>query len=236
MTEQIGRGRLWPVRKLAVLFMVLLISATACSGGSSSDGQPVSARLEAAKKSFDAARYISFNLSSQDLPGDVTALESAHGTGTHAPAFTGDIDVHRGLSFSAPIVAVGGKVYAKLPFVSWSEIKPADYGAPDPAELMDKSSGLSSLLTDTVKPKVDGSERSGSTVLTKVTGSLPGKDVHALFPSAAESAFQVVFLLTDANMLHSVSITGPFYGDHADGTYSIDFDLAADPVDISPPA
>lgn len=214
--------------------MFLLVTATACSGSSSGD-QPVGDRLSAAKQSFDEATYISFELSSQNLPGDVNALESAHGTGTHDPAFTGEIQVHRGLSFSAPIVAVGGKVYAKLPFVSWSEINPSDYGAPDPARLMDRSTGLSSLLTDTLDPRLDGSERSGSAVLTKVTGSLPGKDVHALFPSAAETPFRVVYLLTDDDNLRSVSMTGPFYGDNGDGTYSIDFDLSADPVDISPP-
>ncbi len=234
MTLPIGRGRLNPVRRLTFLVMVLLLAVTACSS-STSDAQPLGERLAAAKKSFDAAKFISFDLSSQNLPGDVSALENAHGTGTHAPAFMGEISVHRGLSFSAPIVAVGGKVYAKLPFVSWSEINPSSYGAPDPAALMDRSTGLSSLLTDTVHPTVGGSERSGSTVLTKVTGSLPGKYVHALFPSAAQSAFRVLFLLTDGNDLHSVSMTGPFYADHADGTYAIDFDLSADPVSISPP-
>lgn len=234
MTGLVPRGSLEPVRRPYLVMLILLLGGVGCSG-SSSGSQPVGERLAAAKKSFDAAKFISFNLTSQDLPGDVSALESAHGTGTHAPAFTGEIQVHKGLSLSAPIVAVGGKVYFKLPFVSWSEINPSDYGAPDPAALMNKSTGLSSLLADTVNPKLAGSERRGSNVLTKVTGSLPGKDVHALFPSAAESAFKVVFLLTDGNDLRSVSMTGPFYGGNADGTYAIDFDLAADPVDISAP-
>lgn len=234
MTGWVPRGSLERVRRLNLVMLILLVVVVGCSG-SSSGSQPVGERLAAARKSFDAAKFISFTLTSQDLPGDVSALESAHGTGTHAPAFTGEIQVQRGLSLSAPIVAVGGKVYAKLPFVSWSEINPSDYGAPDPAALMNKSTGLSSLLTDTVNPKLAGSERSGSTVLTKVTGSLPGKDVHALFPSAADSAFTVVFLLTDSNDLRSVSMTGPFYGDNGNGTYAIDFDLAADPVDISAP-
>lgn len=217
--------------------LMLTGAAAACSGaGSSSSDESVSDRLTAAKASFDAAKYISFSLTSDNLPGDVSALESAAGTGTHAPAFTGDIKVHRGLSFSAPIVAVGGVVYAKLPFVAWSKINPADYGAPDPAALMDRRTGLSSLLIHTTGATLDGSERSGSTVLTKVTGSLPGKDVHALFPSAAETPFSVEFLLTADDELHSVSMTGPFYGDASDGTYAIDFDLAADPVDISAPA
>ena len=47
------------------------------------------------------------------------------------------------------VVAVDGKVYAKLPLTPSSPtIDPADYGAPDPAELIDPDGGLSSLLTD----------------------------------------------------------------------------------------
>lgn len=227
-------GSLSPVRKLALLTVAALLAVSACSS-SSSGTSDVTARLAAAKKSFDAAKYISFTLSSDNLPDDVNALQSASGTGTHAPAFTGEIEVHRGVTLSAPIVAVGGSVYAKLPFVGWNTIDPSAYGAPDPAALMDKRTGLSSLLTGTVDAAADGSERSGSTVFTKVSGTLPGKDVHALFPSAAEKPFHVSYLLTGDDDLHSVSMTGPFYGDHGDGTYTIDFDLSADPVDISPP-
>jgi lipoprotein LprG len=217
-----------------VLVATLLVVLASC-GGSSSNGQPVDARLAAAKTGFDDARFIGFTLSSDNLPGGVSALESAHGTGTHAPAFTGEVQIVKGLSFTAPLVAINGTVYAKLPFVSWSEINPADYGAPDPAALMDKTTGLSSLLTDTIDPTSDGSERSGSTVLTKIDGTLPGKYVHALFPSSAASDFKVTFTLTDDNDLHSVSITGPFYGEHGDSTYSIVLDLSADPVTIAPP-
>lgn len=214
---------------------MLLLAATACSGSGTSD-EAVGDRLAAAKQSFDAADFISFDLTSEDLPDGVTALEGASGTGTHAPAFTGEIDVQRGLSFSAPVVAVDGAVYAKLPFADWSTIDPTNYGAPDPAALMDEQTGLSSLLVHTEGAKVDGSERSGSAVLTKVTGTLAGAEVHALFPSAAKEPFTVEFLLTDDDDLRSVSMTGAFYGDHDDGTYAIEFDLAADPVDISAPA
>ena len=218
-----------------VLVATLLVVLASC-GGSSSNGQPVDARLAAAKTGFDDARFIGFTLSSDNLPGGVSALESAHGTGTHAPAFTGEVQIVKGLSFTAPLVAVNGRVYAKLPFASWSTINPSDYGAPDPSALMNRSTGLSSLLTAATDISNDGSERSGDTVLTKVSGTLPGKDVQALFPSSAESAFQVTFTLTDDDVLHSVSMTGPFYGtDHGASTYAIELDLSADPVTISPP-
>jgi lipoprotein LprG len=222
------------VRRLTTLMVVVLFAVAACSG-STSNRQPVADRLVAAKKSFDDAKFIGFTLSSDHLPGGVSALESAHGTGTHAPAFTGSVQVMKGLSIDAGLVAVDGAVYAKLPFVGWSKINPADYGAPDPAALMNRRTGISSLLTDTVAAKTSGSERSGSTILTKVDGHLPGKYVHALFSSSALTSFKVTFTLTDGNALHGVSITGPFYGDHGDCTYSIIFDLTADPVTITAP-
>jgi lipoprotein LprG len=213
-----------------------LLVATACSGGSTSSDQPVSERLTAAKQSFDQARFIGFTLTGEDLPDGVTALRSAKGTGTHAPSFTGEVSIDRGLTFSAPLVAVDGKVYAKLPFVGWSTIDPADYGAPNPSNLMDTSSGLSSLLTKATGVTEAGSERSGSTVLTKFEGILNGKDVQALFPSSGTTPYDVEFTLTDDNVLHSVRITGQFYGSgHGDVTYAIDLDLSADPVTITPP-
>lgn len=222
---------------LIVLSLTLfaLTGLTACSGGSSSSGKSLDARMAAAKKNLDDAKFIGFNLTSKDLP-DTTALESAHGTGTHAPAFLGEVQVKRGLSFNAPLVAVDGKVYAKLPFVSWSTIDPSDYGAPDPSTLMNRSTGISSLLTSATNLKDEGTERSGQDVLTKISGTLPGASVHALFPTAADTPFDVIFTLTDEDVLHDVSITGQFYGtDHDPSTYAIEVDPSADPVTITAP-
>ncbi len=223
------------MRSWGLLAAAALVVVSGCSG-SSDNSQSVGDRLADAKQHLDRARFIGFDLSSDGLPDGTTALESAHGTGTHAPAFTGEVQINQGMSFTAPLVAVNGQVYAKLPFVSWSTIDPADYGAPDPSELMNRSTGLSSLLTDVTAPASSGSERDGDQVLTKVSGSLPGSFVHALFPSAAQSPFHVTFTLTDDNLLHGVSITGPFYGsDSGSSTYLIELDLSADPVMITPP-
>ena len=205
-----------------------------CSNGSSNH-QPVATRLAKAKASFDRARFIGFTLTSQHLPSGVDALQGATGTGTHAPAFTGSVQVVKGLSFTAKLVAVNGKVYADLPFVSWSTINPADYGAPNPARLMDRAHGLSALLTATRGAANDGTERSGSTVLTKITGTLPGTAVKGLFPSSATTPFQVTYDLTDADALERVTMTGQFYAGHGSTTYIIDLNLSASPVTITPP-
>ena len=52
---------------------------------------------------------------------------------------------------SAEVIAVDGKTYAKnsLLLPDWTEIEPADYGAPDPATLMDPDGGFSGLLAST---------------------------------------------------------------------------------------
>lgn len=218
-----------------VLVAMLLVVVAGC-GDSGSDEQPVGERLAAAKRAFDVATYIGFTLTTEGLPDGVGGLESAKGTGTHKPTFTGEIQIKQGLSFTASLVSVDGDVYAELPFVGWTKIDPADYGAPDPTVLMDRSTGLSSLLTSATGTATDGSVRSGAAVLTKVTGTLPGKAVHALFPSSGLTPFQVTFALTDENVLDNVSMTGRFYGaDHGPSTYSIELDLSADPVTVSPP-
>ena len=51
---------------------------------------------------------------------------------TDAPAYDGTLGVVTQLgSFSVPVKAVDGKVYAQIPLTpGWSEVDPADYGAP----------------------------------------------------------------------------------------------------------
>ncbi len=90
-------------------------------------------------------------LDSKGLPDGMTVLKAADGVGTHAPAFDGTITVVlAGTDFKVPIVAVDGKVWAQIPLTpGWSDVDPADYGAPDPAQLMSADTGFSSLLTAT---------------------------------------------------------------------------------------
>jgi lipoprotein LprG len=220
---------------LVVGLLVLVIGG--CSGGDSDsdDEQTPEDRLAAAKQTFDDADYIGFTLSTDSLPSDLEGLLSATGTGTHAPAFTGEVKVQTAIDITAPVIAVDGNVYAKLPFSPFSEIDPAEYGAPDPADLMATDSGISSLFPKTEGAKVTGSERDGEVVLTEITGTLPGDAVGALFPSAGSDDFDVTYTLTDDDTINSVKVTGPFYEGSDDVTYTIDLDLDADPVDIKAP-
>jgi lipoprotein LprG len=228
------------VRRLGYLFVVLVLGLTlsACKGSDSgSSGKSPQGRLAAAKKTFDTADYIGFTLSTGDLPDGLQGLLSATGTGTHDPAFTGSVKVQTKVAdITAPLVAVDSSVYAKLPFVGWNKIDPADYGAPDPANLMDPDVGVSSLFTATQSPKAGASQRSGDQVLTTIDGTLPASAVKHVFRSAGTADFDVAYTLSADDSVNSAKITGPFYDGSDDVTYTISFDLKAAKVAIQAPA
>lgn len=228
------------MRRLGFLVVVLLLGVClgACKGSDtgSSTTSP-QARLAAAKKSFDAAGYIAFTLSTSKLPDGLQGLLNATGTGTHDPAFSGEVKVQTKVTdITAPLVAVNSTVYAKFPFVGWNTIKPSDYGAPDPANLMDPDIGVSSLFTATERPQAGAAQRNGDQVLTTIEGTLPASAVRNVFPSAGSADFAVSYTLTADDAIDSAKITGPFYDGSADVTYTISFDLQADKVDIQAPA
>ena len=214
----------------------LVLALSACSGGddSSNSDQSADDRLAEAKTSFDDAEFIGFTIKTDNLPDDVDGLVSAEGTGTHARRSRARSTCRRRSPSAPDLIAVDGKVYAELPIVGWQEIDPADYGAPNPGDLMDTSTGISSLFTATEDAKVGDSTRDGSEVLTTIDGTIPGADVQALFPSAGDDTFDVSYTLTDDNDIEAITVTGPFYGD-ADVTYDLDFDLDADSVEIEAP-
>ena len=222
---------------LAVAALVAASTLSSCKGGSSDNDEPPADRLSTAKASLDDADYIAFTLSTDSLPDGLNAgLMKAAGTGTHDPSFTGSVDVKAKLSINAPVISVDGTVYAQLPIIGWREIDPADYGAPDPAALMDTSTGLSSLFPKTVDPTLGDQVREGDQVLDTIHGTLPGDAVGAVFPSAGDGEFDVTYSVTSDDAIEGIDVTGPFYGDAGDVAYTLTFDLDADPVAIQPPS
>jgi lipoprotein LprG len=171
---------------------------------------------------------VRIGLATPGLPTGVSGLLTADGIGTHDPAFTGTIKVQTGgLSADVPVVAVNGKVFAKLPFTtSFVPIDPADYGAPDPADLMSDDGGLSSLLTSATDVSQGDDVRAGKTVLSSYHATVPGTSVTTLIPSASRSAdFTANFSLTDDDRLATAVLRGPFYpkAEGKDVTYTISF-------------
>ncbi len=228
MTSVAIRPRTAP-RRAAAVTVALLLALTAlagCSGQKKTEESP-KRTLAAAKKNLDATSGVRIGLSTPRLPQGVNGLLTADGVGTHDPAFDGTIKVSAsGVTADAAVVAVNGKVLAKLPFTSkFVPIDPSDYGAPDPADLMNDAGGLSSLLTAATGVKQGDQVREGKKVLSSYTGSVPGKAVAAVIPSARRAAtFDATFTVTDADRLAKAVLRGPFYPKAGDVTYTITFD------------
>ena len=224
---------------LVVLLVAALACLTACSSGGSGSGLSPTQSLTAAKRHLDHTSGVHIVLSTGQLPSGVNSgLLTADGVGTHQPAFQGGIKVATsGFTANAAVVAVDGKVYAKLPFTTkFATINPADYGAPDPASMMDPQSGLSSLLTSAKNVAPGKKEREGSQVLSTYTATIPGSTVAAILPSAdANGHFDATFTLTDSNVLVKAVLTGPFYPHASDVTYTIAFDQYGTKKNITAP-
>jgi lipoprotein LprG len=209
---------------LAVLLALLVLGG--CADDESPEASPRE-RLTAAKAALDQTAGVRIALATEKLPKGVDGLLGATGVGTHAPAFEGNIRVATiGFTADVDVVAVDGVVHAKLPFTTeFVEVDPADYNAPDPAQLMAEDGGLSSLLTAAKQVKAGEQVRDGRTVLSTFTATLPGQAVSAVIPSAAaEADYDARFTLDDSDRLRRVVMTGPFYPGAGAVTYTVEFE------------
>lgn len=228
-------------RTRAALALVALVSSLALSACNGADGAPEQTpeeHLTAAKKQLDDTTGVRISLAADELPRGVNGLLSAEGVGTHDPAFEGSIKVAAsGITADADVVAVDGVVYAKLPFTTkFADIDPADYSAPDPADLMSSEGGLSSLLTAAEDVEAGEKVRDGDVVLTTYTGTVPGDAVASIIPSAsADADFDATFTIDDSDQLDEVVLTGPFYPDTDEVTYTVSFDQYGIDKDIQAP-
>lgn len=221
---------------LVALAAGLLLGA--CSSGSGDEGLAPAEVLAQAKQTLDETSGVHVVLATEKLPAGISGIVSADGIGIHPPAFEGDLKIATsGITGDAEVVAVDDVVYAKLPFTTeFARVDPAEYGAPDPADLMAPDGGLSSLLTAVESPEEGDPVRDGEAVLTEYSGTVPGDVVAAIIPSAsADSEFDATFTITDDNVLNQAEITGPFYPDTGDVTYTIDFDQYDTAREISAP-
>lgn len=219
----------------AVLFV--LVGGTGCSSSTTSQKSPTDV-LAAAKETLDSTSGVRIALSTEQLPKGVSGIVSAEGVGTHAPAFEGNLKVSAtGVTADVPVVAVDRKVYAKLPFTTTFEvIEPALYSAPDPAVLMGKERGLSSLLTGATGVTEGDPVRQGDMVLTDYSGTVPGTVVAGVIPSASPKAsFDATFSVSADSELRKAVIAGPFYPQAEDVTYTITFDDYGSTPDIAVP-
>jgi lipoprotein LprG len=235
------------MKRLVALGAVLVLALAGCSdkkdsgdGNGRTEEDPV-ALLTAAKKTIDEAASVHIVLTGRDLPDSAQTLASGDGVATHAPAFKGKLTVRLGGSpIDAEVVAVGSKVYAKLPYTTkFVELPPsqlAGLGAPDPAILLDPSKGLTAVLPTLKDPKIKGETREGAKVLTEITGAVQGKSLQGIFPKApADQDFPSTFKIDkDSKQLVSATITGPYYAG-ATSSYDVTLDRYGEQVEITKP-
>lgn len=225
--------------------LLLSVSLAGCSDKkddpAAKTGDDAVALLTEVKKTIDETASVHLVITGRDLPDSGQVLASGDGVATHAPAFKGKLTVRAaGAPIDAEVVAVGSKVYAKLPFTPrFIELPPsqlAGLGAPDPAILLDPAKGLTGVLPTLKDAKVKGETRDGAKVLTEVTGSVEGKTLQGIFPKApAEQTFPSTFKIDkDTKQLVSATITGQFY-DGATSSYDITFDKYGEKVEITKP-
>jgi lipoprotein LprG len=226
---------------LVALLVLAVPTLTACSGGGADGGSGPSPTevLADAKKQLDETSGVHLALRTADLPAGVTGVQEAEGVGTHAPAFDGTITVVlSGQAFQVPVVAVDGKVHVQLPLTTgWQVIDPADYGAPDPAQLMSTDDGLSSLLTASTDVRKGESVRGGEgnkEVLTEYSATVPGAAAAHVIPTASGS-FDATYTVSDSGELRQARLTGAFYKKAAPMTYTVTFDHYGTDQDITAP-
>lgn len=210
--------------------LVAALALTGCSGDDKSD--PISKdnspeeALALAKKTLDDTSGVKLTLDSKGLPDGVSGVTDAEGIGVHPAGFDGEVTASRsGLTVTVDIIATGGKVWMNILGAGFKEEDPADYGAPDPAMLMDPDDGVSELLLETEDLKQGEDVRGGDNneeVLTEYTGKLSGDQVTRIIPSASGD-FDVVYQVSSEEELREVQVTGKFYPDAGEMTYTIKF-------------
>jgi lipoprotein LprG len=224
---------------LAALLGLTLPVLSACGGSSTSGpGDPATA-LKTAEQKLEDTSGLTFTLSTDNLPDGVQGVKGATGTLTDAPAFDGSLTASTSLgTFPVPVRAVDGKVYAQIPLTpGWSVVNPADYGAPDPAQLLSADQGLPTILAATTNAQKGGQTRGGKDnkeVLTTYTGTVPDSAVSHLIPGATGD-FQAKYSLTSDGELRAASLTGEFYPGKPALTYTLELDDYGTTKDITAP-
>lgn len=228
------------LRRIA-LALIVALALTGCGGKDVSPEKKRNLLLErvtAARAAIDSAETVTIKLTAKDLPDGTSGLQEASGSGNKTPAFSGTVKYITGSStISAEVIAVGPDVVAKPSFSPvFIALDPKELKAPNPATFFEKDTGVSQILVQTKGLTEAGKSRDGKDILTAISGTLPGSVVRAVIPSSnITGTFAVTYRLTDANDLRDATITGPFYPNIPDVTYTLDVATSDTPVDIAIP-
>ncbi|MBF4767426.1 LppX_LprAFG lipoprotein [Nocardioides agariphilus] len=224
------------------LVLALGASVSACGGddsGSKSGAKTPEDVFSAAQARLTVTPGVNLTLETKDLPEGINGIQKAEGTATDAPAFEGSLTVTlSGQAFEVPVVGVDDLVCAQIPLTpGWSDVDPADYGAPDPAGFLSPDNGFAAILGAATDLEKNESIRGGADnneILTKYTGTVPGEVVAKVIPGASGD-FGLTAQITDDDELRELALTGVFYPDADANTYTVGFDDYGTTKDIQAP-
>lgn len=223
-----------PTRVAAGLLTGLLAvgGLSACSGDDGGGGGGGSSWSEAgakAKELLDGTSGITVSISTTDDPG-VDYLSSATGTIVADPAaFEGEVSGKvTGFAVNdVPVVSTDGTLWINHPLLGgWSDrFQPDDLCAPDPATLLSPDSGVSNVLTSSTDVEKGESERGGKDnkeVFTTWSGTATGDAIREILPCAEGNEFGATYRVDDDGYLRTARLTGVFFPDAEEVTYTID--------------
>ena len=225
---------------VAGLLAISAISLTACSGGSEKKAPPVppAQQLAAARDKLESSPAVTFTLAADGLPGKAVGVSGAKGTGTFTPpAFKGTLNATvAGVTGTVDVIAVDQDVFMKFFTPGYNKIDPKTYGAPNPAQLFNKQTGVTSLIARTTNLAQGPQQRDGSEVLDTFTGKLPGSAVADLLVIGDRNGtYDVTYGVTDSGKeLRTVVLKGPFYAGST-STYTLRLTSLGQPVAITRP-
>jgi LppX_LprAFG lipoprotein len=228
-------------RRAGTLLAVVLLTGpglVGCGGGSDESAPDL---LERAKGVLDDASSVHFVLDSENAPNSGTGLLGGEGDLARPAAFDGALRVLVGGSaVEVEVISVDGTVYAQLPFTDeFSTIDPAEFGLGDPADLLDPESGISQFLESAESAELGEERRVDGEVVREVTAEIPGDLVEQVLTSDDPSRpVPATFsIATESGELRRAELTGPFFADADDATYTIELsDFGADVEITAPPA
>ena len=234
--------------------LVAVTGLAACSGGSEDsvskndkldtddDGSVTPEEvLAAARTQLEATSGVTVTLATDEDPG-VDFLSEATGTIiADPPAFEGTVSgrVSGFDAASVDVVSVDGKLWVKVPLIGWTDqYQPAELCAPDPALLLDPETGVGNVLTSTTDLEEGDTERGGTDnkdILTTFSGTAPGDAIREILPCAEADSFPVNYKVDKDGKLVSVDMTGAFFPDSEEVTYTIGISAYDVTRDISAP-
>ena len=223
----------------AIAGLAALVLVGCSSGGEApaKEGSPAE-QLARARTNLEKSPAVTFTLESAGLPSKAVGVSAAKGTGLFSPpSFKGTLNASiAGVTGTVDVVAVQQDVFMKFFTAGYTKIDPATYGAPNPAQLFDKQTGVTSLIAKTQSPTRGEKVRDGSEVLVSFSGKVPGAAVADLFVIGDRSGtFAVTYGVTQSGQeLRTVVLKGPFYAGST-STYSLRLKSLAEPVAIDRP-